>query len=245
MKIYNKQHFLLKLSFRNKDDMVSNEMCKDIFSIIKNNQKSFTQSYSGIQLNLTVTEKDSPQIEKIPNLKYGNFDINVHMEASFNGEEFQQGTINIEIILSNSFSKKDYQSLNYVLYEAIRHEIEHKNTFETIGTPQEDYQEIFNNLSEKQNLIDHCQTISQYMLHPQELPSYAKSIYYYAKKSKKNYEQVIDEVLNRALFFNDLNIIQQSKTNKEIVNICRKIKKDIIKKIKAMFPNDTIKMTWV
>jgi hypothetical protein len=73
------------------------------------------------------------------------------------------------------------------------------------------------------------------------MDSYVKSIIYVAKKRKVPYGQVIEDVLDRALFNNNEKIKQKMLENKEIQNIVQNIKTRLSEKIQQIFPRAVLK----
>jgi hypothetical protein len=153
---------------------------------------------------------------------------------------------NIKISIANNFSSKDYESLNYALYESVRHEIEHNESYMHLGKPKRDYINLFNrSFNDDMDLRSHCKTVSEYILHPHELPSYAKSIYYYAKKSKLEFNNVIVNVLNRAFFNNDVTKIKNGMSDYEIKLMFEKVQFALSDSIHNLFPDAMIRTTFI
>ena len=82
--------------------------------------------------------------------------------------------------------------------------------------------------------------ISKYLLHPQEISSYAKSIYFISKKKRQDFRRTIDEIFNRTFFNNNSENMSIGKEDKRISNIIEKTKKELIEAINRNFPNSKI-----
>jgi len=126
--------------------------------------------------------------------------------------------------------------------------LEHTETYIALGKPQEDYLTIYDKIFKDNNtktLKENCQLVSQYILHPQELPSYARSIYYVAKKLKTNYPIVIQQVLDRAFFDkknNNYVVKPEDKNDPEIIAMLKKVQDGIKAQIKRIFPRSVFRM---
>ena len=198
---------LHKMSFRNKYDVIANEISKEIFEAVISNRNSFNKDYPHHNINVKVSIEriQDEYVEKSEGIKYCNFDIKAVNDGVFALNKYKNCKINIKITIPVNFSEVDYQSFNYNLYEIVRHEIEHKETFCNLGEPDQEYINLFNKTIKYKNLplLQRCELISKYVLHPQELPSYAKSIYYVSKKRNIDFKVIIKETTIR-IFFNNI-----------------------------------------
>lgn len=223
MKIY-KNNTILKdclrvFAFRNKYDIKANDIVRQIFDRVKNNAFGET-SIDNVWI----------EIAKSDSLKK-TFD-NFHISAKTENDK-----IYVNIFLTSDFSKSDYQKFNYILYEVIRHELEHVDKYETGIRPDEKYVELYNNLMYFNDLVEHAQMVSDYVLSDTEIDSYVKSIMYTAKKQNKSAYEIIDMVIKRAFFNNDSEKMKVGMKNKEIASIIEKTRKELRDKIREYYPN--------
>lgn len=245
----NIQACLYTFAFRNKYDLSANALVKEIFQAITNEQSIFNKSLPEYQLEVEVDIKTTEleHIEKIKDRYFVPFDVNSYNDAQFPKEQFQSAKIIINVLLSKSFSEQNYETLYYKLYEIVRHELEHRQTYITLGKPTKKYNRLYNkvfNLSPTttlKKLEQHCQLISQYLIHPQELSSYARSIFYNSKKQHKDFHIVLEKVLNRTFYNDDPELIKIALNDPEIIKIVNTTRTTIIQKINEIFPNSMIR----
>lgn len=256
MKIYslngnaNIKEMIFISAFRNKYDLFSNIITKGIFNNIVKNKSSFSKKIPEFNCKICANVKkiNSNYIKDISGFEYKRFGLSVQNIGNFNGNNVNDYKILINIYLSNSFSNNDYESLNYALYEGIRHELEHISTFKIEGKPDYEYgmlsEKVFESMpsDSPDKLLEHCNLISQYFLHPQEISSYAKSIYFISKKNRQDFRTTIDNVFNRTFFNDNLDNIRIGKEDKRILNILEKTRKELIESINRNFPNSKIVM---
>lgn len=225
---------IYSLAFRNKYDMMASEASKEVFLAVINNNyfyKAFPKYNMDIFLNVKRIEDNSIAPKK--------FNIEAKNDSEFDKDELIWSEISLNIILSRSFTNMDHESLNYAIYEAIRHELEHHKTFTEIGKPDSKYKNILEkvfNVSQKE-AYKNCGIIAQYITHPQELSSNARSIYFVAKKEHRDYRIVLEEFLNRVFFNNDPEKIKIGKMDKDISDIIKSVRNKIIERMMYFFPN--------
>jgi len=222
MKIYkvsDLERCLKVFAFRNKYDMMSNDIVSVIFDKIKTNPSNQIFSYDNIQVEIN---------KEFINSTFENF----HIEAFS-----ENNVIHLIISLNNDFSEKDYQRLNFVLYEVIRHELEHVDKFTQGKFPNEEYVKLYNSLIENQNAKERAQKVSQYILSDVEVDSYVKSIMYVAKKQNKSVLEVIEQVIKRAFFNNNSKLMERELKDDEIFGIIESTRKILRGKLKEYYPN--------
>jgi hypothetical protein len=237
-------------SFRNKYDLFSNIIAKGIFNNIVKNKVSFSKKIPEFNCKICAIIKkvNSKYIKDLNGFEYKRFGISLQNTGNFYGNNVCESVISINIYLSKSFSSEDFESLNYALYEGIRHELEHINTFKIDGKPDDEYGILSKNVFESipsnspDKLLAHCNLISEYFLHPQEISSYAKSIYFISKKKRQDFRDTIEDIFNRTFFNNDLDNIRIGKEDKRILNVVKKTKNGLIESINRNFPNSKIIM---
>jgi len=228
MKIYKaniKINDCLKVfAFRNKYSLRANDLVRKIFDRIKNDRMGeFGEEDIWVEIRR----------QKIPHSTFENF----YVDANTKNDK-----IYLVIFLDHGFSEKDYQKLNFVLYEIIRHELEHVGKFSMDKKPDGKYVQLYYDLRNNNDIHDHVRMISQYILSDTEIDSYAKSIMYVAKKQNKSVLEIVDQVIKRAFFGNDSKIMVEVMQNKEMKNIVEYTKNKLKEKIKEYFP--TFKETW-
>jgi len=244
---------------RNILDTISNKIVNEFFTkFLLNNIPRFYKNFPQYNFDVTIiTEKLNKKY--ISETQFQHFSLfkviptnegTFHKEIIDNKEEiiFDFSNIFIRVLISNSFGKKDYQALNYQLYESIRHELEHTKTYEKLGMPQEDYINLFNQIFQNNNsktLKENCHITSQYILHPQELPSYARSIYYLSKKLKVNFSVIISQVLDRAFFDkknDNYTVSPEDKKDPYIIDLLDRVTKELSNEIKEISPKSIFRM---
>ena len=242
--------YLYISAFRNKYDIAANEIIKGIFQEIVNNRHSFLKEYPELKCEISITIINSNQdyFEYKKGFEYRNFGIKAWNDALFSGNDFIYSNIFLEITLPKNFSNKDYNNLNYVLYESIRHELEHPYTFKSEKKPQDEYAERAEKISNlgpinsSEKLFENCKLMSEQITNSQEISPFAKSIYFVSKKKNQHYENTIDEVLNRTFYHNNLENIKLGKEDKRIISLFNDTKNKLIMKIQELFPNSRILM---
>jgi len=252
MKIYalndnNIKKMMFISAFRNEYDLFTNIITKGIFNNIVKNKVSYSKKIPEFNciISAVIKKVNSNYIKDINGFEYKRFGISLQNTGNFSGNNIECKIL-INIFLSKGFSSKDFESLNYSLYEGVRHELEHIDTFETEGRPDDEYgvllEEIFNSFTSNSldDLLEHCKLISKYLLHPQEISSYAKSIYFISKKKRQDFRRTIDEIFNRTFFNNNSENMSIGKEDKRISNIIEKTKKELIEAINRNFPNSKI-----
>lgn len=223
MKVYKTkdilQDCLMSFAFRNKYDVQSNDLVRKIFDRIKNNRTG-EFSEDGIWVEISRQKIRKPTFE--------NFYV---------GAITKNGRIYISIFLDKDFSEKDYQRMNFVLYEVIRHELEHFDKFVMGEKPDEEYVQLYNDLRSKHNIKEHVELVAKYILSPTEIDSYVKSIIYVAKKQKKLAIEVIEMVIKRAFFGNDSVTMADALRDMEIKVVVSGVREKLRGKIREYYPS--------
>jgi len=225
-------------SFRNKYDLLSNNVARNIFEAIKlkiSNRFSFKDSFY---------EKGDEEYTIDYLVKFvDKDDIKADIKAKFYYPDNKtEPYIDIKIYIGLNFSEQDLERLYWQLYESIRHEYEHFDKYSKGFWPDEEYNKTVASL-DSLNLqdIDKVNLISKYILDPIEIDSYAKSTVYVAKKRKTPYGNVIDDILDRSLFGNNENIKKRMLENQEICRIISDIKDKLVERVKKLFPAIVLK----
>jgi len=240
VKILTIENILKFASFRNKYDLLSNNVARKIFDSIKE------KYLNRINTNGSFFEKDEDCKEYTIDffVKFiDSTDMKREVKARFYYPEGKtEPFIDIRILIGLNFSKQDFERLYWHLYEFIRHEYEHFDGYKKGLWPDEEYIKTMLSL-DKMNLsdVERIKLVSKYILDPIEIDSYAKSIMYVAKKRKTPYGQVVQDVLNRVLFNNDENIKNRMTQNQAINTIINGIEKRLVDRIKEVFPSVVLK----
>jgi predicted SprT family Zn-dependent metalloprotease len=238
---------IYSLAFRNKYDIMASETAKEVFLEIIRNNYFFYKPFPkyDMEIFVDIEKVDEEYIDGNKNDNSKKFSIDANTYPDFN--EYGKSTwseISLKIKLSRLFIHKDYESFHYAIYEVIRHELEHRETFIEIGTSDKNYQELIHKVFNvpRNEMYKNCGIMAQYITHPQELPSYARSLYYLAKKEHRDYKVVIEDFLNRVFFNNDPENIKIGKEDKGIFDIVNSVRDKITERIKYFFPNARISM---
>lgn len=189
---------LRKIVLGSKYDLLANNATRDIFNIIKkeylnnkNLEKSFEYKDANYIIDLVLSHD---------NLLDKKFD----MRANFYPPEENTKLppyIEIKIILDINFSEKDFERLNYVIYEFIRHEYDHYYKCDNDIYPDKEY---YDNLEKLQDMnlsdVQRAQLVQKNVLNPYELDAYAQSIIQLSKKKKIRYQYILRETMDIMFF---------------------------------------------
>ena len=208
--------------------MLSNEVVSKIFDLLKNKKLG---SYN---IDNFVVEITRAKIKDIPGT-FDNFKIDAKTTEDF--------IVYVSILINEDFSELDYQSLNYALYEVIRHELEHINKLTLDKKPDGNYVDIYNQLLFVVDLEEHVNLVSQYILSEVEFDSYLRSIIYAAKKQKRSAIEVIEQVLKRAFFNNNTELMTEGNKNENIKAIVEETRQ-VLRKGLVRF-NPKFKEMWL
>ncbi len=209
----------MAFSFRNKYDVKSNEIAKRIFEMVKMRQYG-----SLVEENISVRIYNEETKDKT----FENFHINA---------DAINDTIHIDINLSDDFSGKDYQKFNLAIYEALRHELEHVDRYVNGKRPDDKYFQLYDAARQNVPLDKHIELVADYILSDTEIDSYFKSIMYIAKKQNKSALEVIEQVIKRAFFNNDSDLMKKVMENKSLISIIDNVRMVLRNKIKEYYPS--------
>jgi len=222
-------YFLSKFAFRNKNDLLATSLVRKIFSFIKQNLNKDTYYETKVDNNcdlfLYITFLNNEN-----NLRYKNFDIRAFINK-FKDRSIKS-FIRVELYTNRKFSSKDYDQLQYILYDATRHEINH-------------YFQSYNEEHDSQNnenneTLNRFIDLRKYILQPDELEAYIRGLMFTAKKQKKPFETILNDNLNGLFFVNDQKIkkeILNLPISKKIIGFFNDIKKSVLLRAKEIFPN--------
>ena len=222
---------LKKIAYRNKYDKMAGEASKEIFQAIIYDGKGYIEiKKENVIIKVSVEEVE----DKIEETNHFNIKA-----LAIPPESSEETIVKIDIVTDKDFSLDNYERLNFLIYEVVRHELEHANQF-TIGKlPDESYKEKYDKtisplLDDEEGLRDHINNVATYILSNEELPAYARSIVYIAKKQNKHTDEVIRQIFNRAFFNNRIEIGKKALSDPEMNHIIEDVKtklKDAINKL--------------
>ena len=220
------KHDLLCVAYRNQYDLTANNIVKAIFHKIKNGETNF--NIENVQINI---------IEKDDLNTFENFKIDAYVAGN------NHGLISLDIYINKNFSEKDYSRFYYDLYDATRHELEHINNLELGKKPNSEYFDIVKQIKSKPELEKRVNLVSRYMLSDTEVDAYIRSMMYVAKKQNKHVFEVIEQVIKRAFFYNNPELMKIALDNPEIKIIIDNVRGVFRDKLKDYYPN--IKEKWL
>ena len=233
MNILSIENIIKCVAFRNKYDLLSNDVAKKIFDVIKNNYGTRTNAKDSFY------EKQEEEYVVDYLIQFVNRDdIKTNIKARFYyPDEITDPYVDINICIGLNFTEQDLERLYWKLYESIRHEYEHFNKYLKGFYPDQEYDKLVEAL-DNLNLsdIEKAQIAAKYILDPIEIDSYAKSIMYVAKKRKIPYLYVIEDVIDRVIFSNDKDIKNRMLKNKEIGIIMEDVRGGLVGRINKIYP---------
>ena len=219
-------NLLRKVILGSKYDLLANNATRDIFNIIKReylNNKGIKESFE---------YKSSDYIVDLT-LSHDNLtDKKFNIEAYFNPPDKETQLppyIDIKIILDNSFSEKDFERLNYIIYSFLRHEYDHFYKCDNDIFPDSEYYENLRKLQDM-NLSDiqRAELIKNNVTHPYEIDAYAQSIIQSCKKRKIRYQYVLREAMDIMFFGFSEEKQKIGHNNTEIMKIYNNIEDRIL-----------------
>jgi hypothetical protein len=145
MNWYNLYKFAYNVS---KDDILARKLSQDIFLIVKDNIGKDIYRDIVVDNKCTLQLYCSFKNYKNFNLRYEAFDIKGFFSAS--SFDLYDPYIRIEISFSNKFSDKYFESLIYVLYDAIKHELDHYRQYKN----KEEYEYVDPNDFNRNNILE-------------------------------------------------------------------------------------------
>lgn len=230
-------YFLYKFAFdRNKNDILSSNIGRRVFTLIKQNfGKDFaidiTDIKNSCKISLVVMYIETDKMDY--KLRYNFFDV----AASFNAPKdksfaFFDPFIRIELTLINKFSSNNFPGLYYVVMDAIRHEVEHYNIYKNTKKSLAD-----NDMPYGGDYLGQCNLLKNKILSEEEIVPYLRGLVFSAKKQKRPFPQVLNDNLSSLFFYN--NDIKREMTAEEIRNvnaIIKEIKSKVISRAQQIFP---------
>jgi hypothetical protein len=219
------QDCLKSFAFRNEYDIRANDVSRKILDRIKNdNIGEFTEGNILVEIIR----------QKITNSTFENFYV---------GAITKNDSIYVNVILDDGFSSKDYQRFVFTIYEVLRHELEHLDKYIMGKKPDEKYVQLYHDLRSSHSNEERVEMVAQYILSDTEIDSYVKSIMYVAKKQNKSAIEVIEQVIKRAFFGNDSQLMQEAMKNPGSVSIIDNVRKILKSKLVEYYP--TFKEKWL
>ena len=234
---------LRAIAYRNKYDVIANSTSQEIFKRAIINDEFAFDLYPFDNAVMKIRYGKNESIESAT-----AFDIKAYSQLI---DDVAEIVINIKS--KDSFSDKDYENFIYVLYEVVRHELEHAENFYQGKYPDESYRELYDKIfkgfpDNLDGFAEHVDLISRYITCDEEIDSYAKSIYYIAKKRKVNVDEIIRQVFNRAFFNNRIEMGQLANDNPALsdkIEFARKTLEERINKLHSGGTKTSCRMIFV
>lgn len=220
-------YYLYKFAFRNKNDLLALKISRDVFLVAIKNIGSEISTTINIEKKCNLFLHTN--ISSVDRLRYGNFDISANTNISKSG--IFSPFINLELYFNKKFFKNDFEKLNYVLYDAIRHEIEHYRQSDDLNGDE---------FVRTDNILDNFKNFKNYILSTQEMDAYVRGLVFSAKKQKIPFDIILDNSLRELFFLNDLEVekeILNSIIGRDVDSIVSEIRIRIIDKAKEIFKN--------
>lgn len=164
-------------------------------------------------------------------LRYGTFNIEAFTDISKN--RLFNPYMMVNLFFSNQFSELYFDTLNYIIYDAIKHELDHYRQYKN----NEDVEE--NPLIPGENLVASFINMRDSILLEQELVPYVKGLVFTSKKQNVPLPVIIDKNLDGLFFTNNIerkNQILNSIHGKRVREIMLEIKNSTINKAKQLYP---------
>lgn len=224
MKIY-------KIAFNvSKDDLLASKLSKEVFNIVKENIGKHIYKEIDIDGKIKLALNVYKNQENYE-LRYKTFDINGSLDYSNIGQF--STSMQINITFSDDFSESNFNKLNFVLYNSIRHELSHYHQYKN-GNIEENIPEP------PTDLLDYCIKLKNYISHRNEIDPYINGIVFEYKKEGGAFNIILDRSLNE-LIFNDDPLLkskaQRSKKWTEINSLIIELKNMLINRAKQLYPH--------
>lgn len=215
---------ILCVSYRNQYDVIANNIVKIVFQKIKNGELEF--NIDNVWIRIVKKEELS---------SFENFLVDAYID--------DLELIRLDIYRNSQFSEKDYNIFNYDLYESIRHELEHVNNLKLGKKPDSEYFDTLKAIDSKPEFKKRVELVSKYMLSDTEVDAYARSMMYVAKKQNRHVFEVIEQVIKRAFFYNDSELMQIAIHDPEITNVINNVRTIFRNKLQDYYPR--LKEKWI
>lgn len=245
MKIYSLQNMdecLKKIAYRNKYDKTAGEVSKEIFQAIVYDGKGYIEIERENLIVKVSIEEDEDRIEET-----NHFNLQA---IAIPPQGSKEVIVKIDIVTDKDFSLDNYERLNFLIYEVVRHELEHANQFFIGRLPDESYKEKYDKtisplIDNEEGLRCHVNNMATYILSNEELPAYARSIVYIAKKQNKDIDEVIRQIFNRAFFNNRIEIGKKVLSDPEMNRIVEDVKTKLKDTITKLYPKIYYSFTYI
>jgi hypothetical protein len=222
-------------AFRNTYDLLANDITRQIFEFIKASKDNTHNEIEFDKLNPPCIVDIKIKYTNDEDVKLNYIDFGITSRYHYPEVNDGIGEIQINIFLSSNFSQKNFTKIYYVVYEVVRHEMEHYYKSKNKQYPNDDYSTMFD---ESDPLI-FSEQVKNYILNPIEIDSYARSIVYVAKKQKKSFFSVLENVILRIFFKNDENIKEEWCKNPSILKNVDDTRDVLTKRIEEIYPRIT------
>lgn len=207
------------MSFRNKMDIWSQNLCLKILGRFKNDialNKSENDEY--------IVESDNVEVVVYVSVVNGVYLYNGNFQISGN-TSVGDGEVKIYISINDVFSEKDLDSFYKRLIKVIRHEIEHH--FDILNKKEYVYENgsILEAAESSVTLDERLEKMSEYLLYKSEIIPYIRSIMIDSKKRKVSFINNLTKFLDDYLYGD----FDRGRMSQEIVGKVESIKKRIEK----------------
>jgi hypothetical protein len=220
-----------KISYNvSRDDVLASELSQNIFSAVKENM--FKNTFKEMKVDDKCNLQLYFSFGDYGSLRYETFDIEGYTAWSDHG--YFEPYIRIDLKFDNRFSDRYFDKLNYVVYDAVKHELDHyrqykqKEKHERSELPRFDPQKpIVGFIAAKNNILSEG-----------EILPYIRGLVYTSKKQKVPFEIILDKSIDDIFFGNNKVFKSQimSSVGQEINRLSAEIKLVIMARAKQLYP---------
>lgn len=214
-----------------RNDRLASKLSQEIFFVVKENM--FKNTFKEIGVDEICNLKLYFSFKDYKDLRYETFDIEGY--TSWSDEGYFDPYIRIDLEFANEFSSLYFDKLNYVLYDAVKHELDHYRQYKQ----GEKHERIDRLQFNPQKPIDSFIDTKAHLLSEGELIPYIRGLVFTSKKQKLSFEIILDESIDGIFFGNNAglkNKILSSLGGQEISNIMADIKLAVIDRAKKLYP---------
>lgn len=232
----------------NRDDVLTSRIVRDIFFIVKENMGINIFRQITVHKEDAATSKSILSINKncelylythngsFENLRYEAFDIRAITNISKGGQLFDP-FMRVDLYFSYQFLEKYFDKLYYVLYEAVKHEMDHYRQYINRSVFWDDDLEsqqlpIDDPLSQFINLRDS-------LLSERELNPYVKGLVFTSKKQNISFGIILNKNMD-GLFFGNNTITKEkvlrSSIGERVNKILLEVRDKVASRAKELYP---------
>jgi len=221
-----------KVSYNvSRDDVLASELSQNIFSAVKENM--FKNTFKEMKVDDKCNLQLYFSFGDYEDLAYETFGISGFTAWSEHGHF--EPYIRIEIQFSNEFSNLYFDKLNYVIYDAVKHELDHYRQYKQ----KEKHERRDMSQFTSENQIDYFVNTKDHLLSEGEIVPYVRGLVFTSKKQKVPFDTVLDKSLDAIFFWNNAelkNKVLSSLYGQEINQMLSEIKLGAINKAKELYP---------